>query len=170
MVAAQGPGLSFTHLHVHSCYSLEDGAAWVEELAQGASALGISALALTDHNSLVGAVRFYEAARANGVKPILGAEVDMENGCRLVLLCKDLEGYHSLCQILSDAHLRNRDREPLASRDSIARYSKGLIALSGPARGEIAALLEKAQWEKAKEAARWHREVFGEDFYVALTR
>jgi len=100
--------MSFVHLHVHSPYSFHDGASSLDSLLQKAQSLGMPAMALTDHNRLTGAIRFYEKAISLGIKPITGAEVDMEGSYHLTLLCKDLNGYTNLCRLLTEAHLSNR--------------------------------------------------------------
>ena len=128
------------------------------------------ALAITDHNRLTGAIRFYDRARALGVKPIIGAEIDVEGGYHLTLLCKNRRGYANLCRLLTEAHLSNRGRQPRATREILQRFSAGLIALSGCGRGEIPTWLEKRNAGRAREAASFYREVFGEDFFVELIR
>ena len=162
--------MSFVHLHVHSQYSFLDGASPLERILAKAGALGMPALALTDHNRLSGAIRFYERARALGVKPIIGAEVDLEGGYHLTLLCKNRQGYSNLCRLLTEAHLSNRGRQPQATREMLQRLSAGLIALSGCSRGELPTWLERRNVGRAREAACFYREVFGEDFFVELIR
>ena len=162
--------MSFVHLHVHSQYSFLDGASPLERILEKASALGMPALAITDHNRLSGAIRFYERARALGVKPIIGAEVDLEGGYHLTLLCKNRQGYSNLCRLLTEAHLSNRGRQPQATREMLQRLSSGLIALSGCSRGELPTWLERRNVGRAREAACFYREVFGEDFFVELIR
>ena len=162
--------MSFVHLHVHSQYSFLDGASPLERILEKAGALGMPALALTDHNRLSGAIRFYERARALGVKPIIGAEVDLEGGYHLTLLCKNRQGYSNLCRLLTEAHLSNRGRQPQATREMLQRLSAGLIALSGCSRGELPTWLERRNVGRAIEAACFYREVFGEDFFVELIR
>ena len=162
--------MSFVHLHVHSQYSFLDGASPLERILAKAGALGMPALALTDHNRLSGAIRFYERARALGVKPIIGAEVDLEGGYHLTLLCKNRQGYSNLCRLLTEAHLSNRGRQPQATREMLQRLSAGLIALSGCSRGELPTWLERRNVGRVREAACFYREVFGEDFFVELIR
>lgn len=87
--------MGFVHLHVHSQYSFLDGASSLDKLLEKAKALNMSALAITDHNRLTGAIRFYDKARALGIKPVIGAEIDVEGGYHLTLLCKDAAGYWS---------------------------------------------------------------------------
>ncbi|MFC1906367.1 DNA polymerase III subunit alpha [Chloroflexota bacterium] len=162
--------MSFIHLHVHSQYSFLDGASSLNKLLEKAAMLKMPALALTDHNRLTGAIRFYDKARVAGIQPILGSEIDLEGGYHLILLCKDNEGYSNLCRLLTQAHLSNRDRKPRATREMLQNHGRGLIALSGCDKGEIPALLSRGKCEKAKDAARFYRETFGRDFFIELTR
>jgi len=162
--------MSFVHLHVHTQYSFLDGASTLDRLLEKAKTLNMPALAITDHNRLTGAIRFYEKARQLGIKPIIGAEIDLEGGYHLALLCKNKEGYTSLCRLLTEAHLTNRGKPPTATREMLNRFSSGLIALSGCSRGEIPSLIEKNEIEQAKKAARCYREVFGDDFFMELIR
>ena len=131
--------MSFVHLHVHSYYSFLGGAASPEDLLARAQSHGMPALALTDHNRLTGAIRFYDAARKSGIRPIIGAEIDTEGGHHLTLLCKDLAGYSSLCRLLTQMHCGKKGAKPLATREMLSRFSRGLIALSGCGRGASAA-------------------------------
>jgi len=162
--------MSFIHLHVHSQYSFLDGASSLDKLLNKAVALGMPALALTDHNRLTGAIRFYDKAKAMGIKPIIGAEIDLEGGYHLTLLCKNIEGYSNLCRLLTEAHLSNRGREPKANKEMLRDHGGGLIALSGCSKGEIGTLLSKGKRDEAKEAACFYREVFDKDFFIELTR
>ncbi|MFQ5924760.1 MAG: DNA polymerase III subunit alpha [Dehalococcoidia bacterium] len=162
--------MSFIHLHVHSQYSFLDGASTIDRLLEKAVALDMPALAITDHNRLTGAIRFYERAKALGIKPIIGAEVDVEGGYHLTLFCKDRRGYSNLCRLLTEAHLLNRDRQPRVTREMLQRFSAGLVALSGCPKGEIPTWLYKCDAIRAREAAGFYREVFGGDFFVELIR
>jgi len=162
--------MGFIHLHLHSQYSFLDGASSLDELLDKAVSLKIPALALTDHNRLTGVIRFYDKAKAVGIKPIIGAEVDLDGGYHLILLCKNAEGYSNLCRLLTQAHLSNRGRKPKATREMLRNHSSGLIALSGCGRGEIPTLLCKVKRDKAKEAACFYKEVFGNDFFIELIR
>jgi len=161
--------MSFVHLHVHSQYSFLDGASSLDRLLEAAKALDMPTLALTDHNRLTGAIRFYEKARALGIKPIIGAEINTEGGYHLTLLCRDKRGYASLCRLLTEAHLANRGKSPQATREMLQRYSSGLIALSGCRRGEIPSLIEQDRLEQARRAAAFYREVF-RDFFIEIVR
>jgi error-prone DNA polymerase len=162
--------MGFIHLHVHSKYSFLDGASPLDELLDKAVSLEMPALSLTDHNRLTGVIRFYDKAKALGIKPIIGAEIDLEGGYHLTLLCENTEGYSNLCRLLTQAHLSNRDRKPQATREMLRNHSSGLIALSGCYHGEIPVLLRKGKPEEAKEAVSFYREAFGGDFFIELIR
>jgi len=162
--------MSFIHLHVHSQYSFLDGASSLDTLLKKASTLNMPALAITDHNRLTGAIRFYDKARALGIKPIIGAEIDMDGGYHLTLLCKNLKGYSNLCQLITQAHLSNPQGKPQATKKMLLEHSKGLIALSGCGKGEIPSLLNLGKTKDAQKAARHYREIFGDDFFIELMR
>ena len=162
--------MNFIHLHVHSQYSFLDGASSLDSLLEKARKLGMSAIALTDHNRLTGAVRFYEKAKALGIKPIIGAEINTERGYHLTLLCKDRQGYSNLCRLLTESHLANRGKEPEATREMLERFSSGLVALSGCCKGEISSLVSQGKIDKARKASLLYRKIFREDFFVELIR
>ena len=162
--------MDFIHLHVHSQYSFLDGASSLDELLSKATSLGMSALALTDHNRLTGAIRFYSKARAAGIKPIIGAELDLAGGHHLTLLCKNADGYSNLCRLITQANLSNQGRKPEATREMLRNHSSGLIALSGCGKGEIPSLLAQGKRDEAEDAARFYREVFGKDLFIELIR
>jgi error-prone DNA polymerase len=162
--------MAFIHLHVHSPYSFLDGASTLDRLLEKAKRLNMPALALTDHNRLTGAVRFYDKAKALGIKPIIGAEVDLENGHHLTLLCQNSTGYSNLCRLLTAAHLSNPVGEPAVTDDMLAEYHKGLIALSGCNKGKIPSFIAAGNIEQAKQTAGFYRELFSDGFYIELTR
>lgn len=162
--------MEFTHLHVHTQYSFLDGASTLDALLEKTKRLGMNALAITDHNRLTGAIRFYDKAKSLGIKPIIGTEVDLEDGYHLTLLCKDKAGYSSLCRMLTEAHLSHPPHKPKVTREVLARFSPGLVALSGCQRGEIASLLARNKLERAQQAAQFYRDVFGDDFFIELMR
>ena len=162
--------MGFIHLHVHSQYSFLDGAATLDKLLEKAKKLDMPALALTDHNRLTGAVRFYDKAKALGIKPIIGAEISLDNGYHLTLLCKDSTGYSNLCRLLTTAHLSHPDRESTATDDMLSEYRKGLIAMSGCSKGKIPSLLESGHAEQAGQTAGFYKELFGDDFFIELIR
>lgn len=172
----------FVHLHVHSEYSLLDGAGRIEELVAAAAKMGMPALALTDHGVMYGAVDFYKAAKAYGLKPIIGCEVYVAPRSRLdkeprqddfqyhlVLLVENETGYRNLSALVSAAYLEGFYYKPRVDRELLARHHEGLIALSACLAGEVPGLLLKEQEEKARESAAWYREVFGpERFFLEL--
>jgi error-prone DNA polymerase len=162
--------MPFVHLHVHSPYSFLDGASTLDRLLEKAKKLNMPAMALTDHNRLTGAVRFYDKAKALRIKPIIGAEIDLENGRHLTLLCKDGAGYSNLCQLLTDAHLSHPVGQPAATDDMLVKYHDGLIALSGCDKGKIPSLIAAGKTGLAAQAAGFYKELFGDGFFIELTR
>ena len=162
--------MSFVHLHVHSQYSFLDGASSLDKLLEKAKALDMPALAITDHNRLTGTIRFYEKAKALGIKPITGVEISLEDGYHLTLLCKDRRGYSNLCRLLTEAHLTNRGKQPCATKEMLGKFNIGLIALSGCNRGELPTLIGNGKTEQARKAAYFYKEAFGDDFFVELIR
>jgi DNA polymerase III subunit alpha len=172
---------SFVHLHVHSEYSLLDGAARVKDLARRAAELGMSALALTDHGVLYGAVPFYKACLAAGIKPILGCEFYvadrsmLSKGSReenptyhLVLLAKSNEGYRNLLRLCSAAHLEGFHYKPRIDFDLLSRHTEGLICLSACLKGEIPQKLLAGKKDEAMETAMRYKQAFGDDFFIEL--
>ncbi len=170
--------MSFVHLHVHTEYSLLDGACRLSRLVQRAKELGQTALAITDHGVLYGAVEFYDLCKTAGIKPIIGCEVYISQGIRtdrshraaepyhLTLLCKNYEGYQNLCRLVSAASLNSSVGIPLCDKDMLRRYSAGIIALSGCLNGEISRLLMQNRCQDALSAAEWYRSVFTDGFYL----
>ncbi|GGH14645.1 DNA polymerase III subunit alpha [Paenibacillus segetis] len=172
---------SFVHLHVHSEYSLLDGAARLEDLVQKAAGLGMKALALTDHGVMYGAVPFYKLCIANGIKPIIGCEMYFTSGSRkergsrkdqpihhLILLAKDEVGYRNLMRLCSIGHLEGFHYKPRIDWDVLERHSEGLICLSACLGGEVPQHLLHGRYEEAKKAAGRYQKVFGDDFYLEL--
>lgn len=170
----------FTHLHVHSEYSLLDGAGRVAELPKRAKELGQTAMALTDHGVMYGAVDFYKACKKEGIKPIIGCEVyvapktlynketksDAEN-FHLVLLCKNKKGYENLCKIVSKAAIDGFYYRPRTDLGELKKHSEGLIALSACLAGNIPSLLSEGDYEGAKQALLTYKAIF-EDFYIEI--
>jgi len=178
-MAAAAP--EFTHLHVHSEYSMLDGLSRIPEMVARAKDHGMSALALTDHGALYGVIEFYEAAHAAGIKPILGVEAyvaprrltDKEavdrTAAHLTLLVKDVTGYRNLLALISKAHLDGFYYKPRIDHDTLAEHHEGLIALSGCPSGEVAWALRQDNYEGARRAAELHREIFGrENYYLEI--
>jgi error-prone DNA polymerase len=160
--------MPFVHLHVHSQYSFLDGASTLDSLLEKTARHKMPALAITDHNRLTGAIRFYDKACKLGIKPIIGAEIDMEGGYHLTLLCKDKKGYSNLCRMLTEAHLSHRTGKPAVSKDTLDKFHTSLIALSGCSRGELYTLTSRGEEEKAIEALYFYRSVFDDDFFIEI--
>lgn len=172
----------FVHLHVHSEYSLLDGACRIPGLVDTAIELGQTAVAITDHGAMYGVIDFYKAAKAKGIKPIIGCEVyvaprthldkvheyDSESR-HLVLLCKNNVGYQNLIQLVSLAWTEGFYNKPRVDDEQLRRYSDGLIALSACLAGEIPRRLLAGEYEAAKQKALQYQEIFGEgNFYLEL--
>src|SRR5437588_9121315 len=163
------------HLHVHSNFSFLDGASPPDRLLRRARDLGMSALALTDHHGLYGVVRFIHAARAHGIKPIIGVEIRLRTegpeaavaNPHLLLLAKDRVGYANLCRIVTRAQLDYQD-DPQITLSDLAEHAGGLIALSGCRRGEIPSLLLSGDRAGAIEAVERYLAVFGQNFWIEL--
>ena len=174
--------MSYVHLHVHSEFSLLDGACRIEGMAECAKNLGQTALAITDHGVMYGAVAFYKAAKKAGIKPIIGCEVyvaprnmtDREynvggNYSHLILLCKNEVGYHNLCYLVSEGYTRGFYVKPRIDWRLLHERSEGLICLSGCIAGEIQQKIIKDDYSGAKDLALDLSELFGKDgFYLEL--
>ena len=156
-------------LHLHSCWSMLDGASSVDEIVLRARDLGYEALALTDHDGLYGSMEFAQAAKAFGIRPITGAEVTLEDGHHLTLLAETVEGYHNLCRMLSTAHLSGQRKEPRLAYSVLAAHTRGLIALSGCKRGQLPALVAAGETAAAEAALLRYLGWFGAgNFYIEL--
>ncbi|MCC6728431.1 MAG: DNA polymerase III subunit alpha [Chthonomonadales bacterium] len=159
----------FVHLHVHSPYSFLDGASDIEALVRRAAGLGMPALALTDHGSVCAAVKFTALCRGYGIKPILGAELTMEDETHLVLLARDRGGYANLCRLLTRAHEHGGRLTPSLPWGALEGHAEGLFCLSGCRRGLVPLLVRAHQREAAREAAERLCGWFGRDrFFVEL--
>src|SRR2546430_2019285 len=170
----------FVHLHVHSEYSLLDGAAQLEKLVQRAKDLRFPAIALTDHGNLFGAIDFYLAAQKAGVKPIVGCELYVAPGSRrergsqdggyeganhLTVLVRNRVGYQNLVKLVSKAYLEGFYYKPRVDRELLAQHADGLVVLSGCLNSEVSRLLGQGETQKATEIAGWYQEVVGRDYY-----
>jgi len=174
--------MSFVHLHVHSEYSLLDGACRISGMMDRVKEIGQTAIALTDHGVMYGCIDFYKAAKAAGVKPILGCEVyvsrrgmeDKEHGIdnesyHLVLLCKDRTGYENLCKLVSEAFLNGFYIKPRVDFELLQKYHEGLIALSACLAGGVSRRLLDEDYDGALNYALRLAHIFGEDnFYLEL--
>jgi len=185
---------SFVHLHLHTQYSLLDGALRLDDLFKKAKEQGIPAIASTDHGNMFGAIDFYTRAIKAGIKPILGSEIYFTPGSRfdrrppknsktldsqdetegkhqihhLILLCKNLTGYQNLCKLLTKAYQEGFYYKPRADVDLLREYSEGLIATSACLKGEVGFNLFTGQDERAYQAALKFQDIYGEDFYLEI--
>ncbi len=166
--------MSFVHLHVHTEYSLDDGLVRIEPLMQRVSELGMPAVALTDRNNLFAAVKFYRAAWAHGIKPILGADIDLElpaerdaGTARAVLLCQNEVGYRNLCTLLSDFY---RHGACGISRENLSAHNEGLIVLSGGLAGDIGQAVLSGNHAQAARALDYWQQHFDGRFYLEVSR
>lgn len=171
----------FTHLHVHSEYSLLDGLAKIDKMLAKAMELGMESLALTDHGAMYGAIKFYLAAREFGIKPIIGVEAYVASRSRfdkqasidtdrfhLILLAKNETGYKNLMKLTTLAHIEGFYYKPRIDKEILRQYSEGLIASSACLDGEIPSLLLRHEEKKAEEKAKEYLDIFGKDFYLEI--
>ncbi len=167
----------FVHLHVHSDYSLLDGVAKVKSLAKRAKECGQEAIALTDHGTVAGSIAFYKACKKAEVKPILGCEVYMSRGPmterkkgynHLTVLAKNTAGWKNLSRLASLASLEGFYYKPRMDFETLAKYSEGLVVLSGCLKGPVPVLLQQEKYDEARERAGAFRDVFGDDYYLEI--
>src|ERR1700744_3393541 len=171
----------FVHLHLHSDYSMLDGACDVEKLVDRVKELGMPAVAMTDHGNIFGTVHFVNAAYKNGVKPIVGCELyvckkddhraapEGDTYNHLLVLAENDEGYRNLVKIASVASLHGFYYKPRVSKKFLSEHSKGLIGLSGCLKGEVAEELVEGKYEKARQAAATFNDIFGKgSFYLEI--
>src|SRR5580700_1246541 len=157
----------FVHLHTHSPYSFLDGASSLEDMVRAAAHYGMPALALTDHNGTAAAVKFVELCEGYGIKPILGAELTMEDDTHLTLLAQNREGYANLCRLLTVAYRSGGRLSPKAPWSAVPEHAGGIFCLSGCRKGLISSLTRQHRYQEAKEAALKLRSWFGPDrFYL----
>jgi len=159
----------WVELHAHSAYSFLDGASSVDDLADAAVEQGLDALALTDTNGLYGAVRFANAAKERGLRPIFGAELQLQDMGHLVLIARDRQGWTSLCRTISAAQLAGEKTKPKATFDLLAENAAGLFALTGCAHGALPRAVLAGDFDTAREALARLAAVFGERLYVELS-
>jgi DNA polymerase-3 subunit alpha len=174
----------FVHLHLHTDYSMLDGACDVDKLCERAKELGMPAVAMTDHGNIFGAVHFVNAAKQAGIKPIIGCELyickkddhnisrtppDGDTYNHLLVLAENEEGYRNLVKITSEASLHGFYYKPRVSKKFLAAHSNGLIGLSGCLKGEVAERLMEEKYEAARDAAVFYRDIFGKDnFFLEI--
>ena len=178
--------MAFAHLHTHSEYSLLDGASRIDELVSHVKKLGMDSLAVTDHGNLHAAWSFHSAARAAGIRPILGFEAYLAFGPRqarekhpgapaayshLVLLAKNRTGYHNLIKLSSIGYLEGFYRRPRIDREVLERHSDGIVCLAACMSGEVALHLRQERYDLARESASWFSRVFGpENFWLEIQK
>ena len=171
----------FVHLHVHSEFSLLDGANRIKDLPVRAKELGMDAIALTDHGVMYGAIDFYKACKKEGVKPIIGCEVYVAPRSRfdkdpnldnkynhLILLAKDNEGYKNLSKLVSIGFTEGFYYKPRIDLETLEKYHEGLICCSACIGGALAVAIINGRLEEAEKIAMWHKNLFGEDYYLEL--
>ncbi len=173
--------MKFTHLHLHTQYSLLDGLTNIQKLIPAAKAMGMDSVAITDHGNMYGVIEFYQECKKNGIKPIIGCEVyiaaktmeekDKDNSIHhLILLAKDDEGYKNLMKLVSIAHLRGFYRKPRIDLALLEKFHGGLVCLSGCLSGQVSRALMDDDYEKAKELALKYHAIFGDDYYIEIQR
>src|SRR5579862_3443148 len=172
--------MPFVHLHCHTDYSLLDGACDIDQLMQIAVEQKMPAVAMTDHGNLFGAVKFYNAAKAQGIQPVIGCEVyvsqqglktrsDSDRYNHLILLCENQEGYRNLIKMVSTAFLEGFYYKPRVDKDLLAAHSKGLICLSACLRGDLNENILNDKYDDARRLAYNYREMFGkENFFLEI--
>ena len=174
---------NFVHLHIHSEFSLLDGANRIKDLPVRAKELGMDSIAITDHGVMYGVIDFYKACKKEGIKPIIGCEVyvvprgrtryDKEPGVdnkynHLILLAKNMQGYRNLSKLVSIGFTEGYYYKPRIDYEVLEKYSEGLVCLSACLAGAVNQALLNGREEEAEEIANWHRNVFGEDYYIEI--
>lgn len=172
---------NFVHLHIHSEYSLLDGANRIKDLPIRAKELGMDAIALTDHGSMFGTIDFYKECKANGIKPIIGCEVYVAPRSRkdkdpnldarynhLILLAKNNDGYKNLAKLVSLGYTEGFYYKPRIDKEALEQYHENLICCSACLAGEVNQAILKNNMEEAKKVALWFKKLFGEDYYLEI--
>ncbi len=172
--------MAFTHLHVHTEYSMLDGISRIPELVARTGELGMDSLAITDHGTFYGVVDFYSACREAGIKPIIGCEVYVAHNSRhdknpserspahLVLLARDNTGYRNLMQLVTKAHVEGFYNRPRIDKGLLEEFGSGLVCLSGCPSAEVPRLLSDGRYDEAVRAAGWYHELFGDGYFLEL--
>lgn len=170
----------FTHLHVHTEYSMLDGLSRLEDLVRQTKALGMDSLAITDHGGMYGAIDFYQIAKKHGVKPIIGCEMYVAPGSRrergsdnrspyhLTVLSQNARGYDNLVKLVTKSNLEGFYYKPRIDREILERHSEGLIILSGCPSGEIPKAITRGDMDAARAAASWHKDLLGDRYFLEL--
>ena len=172
--------MAFTHLHVHTEYSMLDGISRIPELVSRTGELGMDSLAITDHGTFYGVVDFYSACRDAGIKPIIGCEVYVAHKSRheknaserspahLVLLARDNTGYRNLMQLVTKGQVEGFYNRPRIDKELLQEFGSGLVCLSGCPSAEVPRLLADGSYDEAKKAVGWYRELFGDGYFLEL--
>ncbi len=181
--AKQSGKIPFVHLHVHSQYSILDGAVSTEQLANKAKEDGMPAVAITDHGTMFGVKEFHVACKKAGVKPIIGIEAYVAkrghlrkddkidgSGEHLILLAKNKKGYKNLLKLTSIAHIDGFYYKPRIDKELLDKYHEGLIVSSACLGGELSQLIMNGNFDKAEETILWYKNIFGNDYYLELMR
>ncbi len=171
----------FSHLHVHTEFSMLDGLSRLDPLVSRAKELGMDSLAITDHGGMYGAIDFYRKARSEGIRPIIGCEMYVASGSRhernpnerspyhMTVLAKNNVGYQNLAKLITLSHLEGFYYKPRVDREILERYHEGLIVMSGCPSGEVPTLITQGRMDEARATADWYRDVFG-DYYLEFMR
>lgn len=180
-VSAKLSSSDYVHLHNHTQYSLLDGLTKIPAMIDEIKAMGMDAVAMTDHGTLSGAIEFYQTAKKNDIKPIIGIEAYVaarkhtdkdvahdKQYYHLILLAQNHEGYQNLMQLSTIANLDGLYYKPRIDHDLLEKYNKGLIVLSGCINGEVGDALRQGQYDQAKKIAGWYKSVFGDRYYMEL--
>lgn len=174
----------FTHLHLHTEYSLLDGLIMIPQLVNKVKELGMNAVAMTDHGVMNGLYPFWKECTSNGVKPIIGCEVYVSRTTRtdretllgkkspyhLILLAQTQEGYHNLVKLVSAGHVEGFYRKPRIDRELLEKYSRGIVCLSACLASELSRHIIDNKYEEAKQAAQYYKDLFGDNYYIELQR
>ena len=170
----------FVHLHIHSEFSLLDGANRIKDLPVRAKELGMKAMAITDHGVMYGVIDFYKACKKEGIKPIIGCEVYVASRTRfdkepqdkkyyhLILLAKNNKGYQNLSKLVSLGFTEGYYYKPRIDLEILEKYHEGIICLSGCLAGSVSQAILNGNIEEAENVAKWHHDVFGEDYYLEI--
>lgn len=170
----------FVHLHIHSEFSLLDGANRIKDLPVRAKELGMKAMAITDHGVMYGVIDFYKACKKEGIKPIIGCEVYVASRTRfdkepqdkkyyhLILLAKNNKGYQNLSKLVSLGFTEGYYYKPRIDLEILEKYHEGIICLSGCLAGAVSQAILNGNIEEAENVAKWHHDVFGEDYYLEI--
>ena len=172
----------FAHLHVHTQYSLLDGLSHIPKLVERAKDQGFGSLAITDHGNLYGVVEFYRECREAGIKPIIGCEVYVAQGSRhdrsssektpyhLTMMARNNTGYRNLMQLVTKAHMEGFYYKPRIDRELLEQYHEGLVVFSGCPTAQVPRLIKEHRQDDARKEALWHKELFGENYFLELQR